>query len=429
MLAPGLVIWLALANNLAECAPDRLTAEARSVAFLAREVPRWARENRCYSCHNNGDAARALYEAARAGHLVAREALADTTGWLLRPADWDRNGGDGPFNDKRLARISFTAALATALATEWTLDRSVLARAADRLAVDQASDGSWTTEGQDSAGSPAAYGSLLATFLARQSLFAAQEPRLKTAIKRADAWLLSREVNTMTDASVSLLVQASVQSPTAGAQRQRSLDLLERGQSEDGGWGPNAVSPAEPFDTALALLGLARCQASPKVRGMIGRGRAFLIAQQNEDGSWTETTRPPGNVSYAQRISTTGWVTLALLDTLQKSAPLPSNAKRNGAGLGRHPSRDRASQIDLERPGHTIPRQIFQVSSNHEAIGSRMPGIARRESPGCFSALDRDGSRESFLRRTAHGDQAIKQRTVQWLGESDNEGLLRILAR
>ena len=53
---------------------------------------------------------------------------------------------------------------------------------------------------------------------------------------------------------------------------------------------------------------------------MIARGKGFLIAQQQEDGSWIETTRPPGNVSYAQRISTTGWATLALLATRESSA-------------------------------------------------------------------------------------------------------------
>ena len=35
---------------------------------------------------------------------------------------------------------------------------------------------------------------------------------------------------------------------------------------------------------------------------MIVRGRKFLIAEQLDDGSWTETTRPPGNISYAERI-------------------------------------------------------------------------------------------------------------------------------
>src|SRR5437588_9299128 len=83
------------------------SAESRALTYLAREVPRWARENKCYSCHNNGDAARALYTAVRLGYTVPARALEDTSRWLLRPQQWDHNGGDSPFSDKKLARIQF----------------------------------------------------------------------------------------------------------------------------------------------------------------------------------------------------------------------------------------------------------------------------------------------------------------------------------
>jgi hypothetical protein len=62
-------------------------------------------------------------------------------------------------------------------------------------------------------------------------------------------------------------------------------------------------------------------QAEPPLRAQIGRGRAFLIATQNLDGSWPETTRPAGAESYAQRLSTTGWATLALLATRERRSP------------------------------------------------------------------------------------------------------------
>ena len=42
---------------------------------------------------------------------------------------------------------------------------------------------------------------------------------------------------------------------------------------------------------------------------------SFLLAEQLDDGGWVETTRPPGQQSYAQHISTSGWATLALLAT------------------------------------------------------------------------------------------------------------------
>src|SRR5262249_34935081 len=79
------------------------TAEERGLAYLAREVPRWSPKNKCYSCHNNADAARALYAAKRLSLPVPDKALDDTTHWLLRPADWAHNGGEGPFNGKVLS--------------------------------------------------------------------------------------------------------------------------------------------------------------------------------------------------------------------------------------------------------------------------------------------------------------------------------------
>ena len=44
--------------------------EARAVAFLVREVPSWSVENKCYSCHNNGDAARAIASRCRWGSAL-----------------------------------------------------------------------------------------------------------------------------------------------------------------------------------------------------------------------------------------------------------------------------------------------------------------------------------------------------------------------
>ena len=71
----------------------------------------------------------------------------------------------------------------------------------------------------------------------------------------------------------------------------------------------------ECFDTALVLLALETVRTQPGIAAMIQRGRKFLLAQQNADGSWPATTRPSGGDSYAQMMSTTGWVTLALLGT------------------------------------------------------------------------------------------------------------------
>jgi hypothetical protein len=70
------------------------------------------------------------------------------------------------------------------------------------------------------------------------------------------------------------------------------------------------------------MLGLASAESNPQIRANISKGRDALIAMQKDDGSWTETTRPPGAESYAQRISTTAWATMALLAT----EPSPTKA-------------------------------------------------------------------------------------------------------
>ena len=98
--------------------------------------------------------------------------------------------------------------------------------------------------------------------------------------------------------------------------RLRSLDLIRRGRSDDGGWGPYVTSPPEVFDTACVLLALRAARtAGEDVTRMIREGRAYLIANQEPDGSWAETTRPSGSESEAQHLSTTAWALLALLET------------------------------------------------------------------------------------------------------------------
>ena len=61
------------------------------IAYLQQEIPLWKAENNCYSCHNNGDAARALYQWTRLG-VEATDPIPDTSAWLRRPELWEHNG-------------------------------------------------------------------------------------------------------------------------------------------------------------------------------------------------------------------------------------------------------------------------------------------------------------------------------------------------
>src|SRR5262245_15007234 len=92
-------------------------AEMRAVEFLKREVPAWSMANGCFSCHNNGDAARAVYKASQKGYRIPAEVLADTTKWLAEPRLWEKNKGDLGASDQRLANLQFSVALLTAIET------------------------------------------------------------------------------------------------------------------------------------------------------------------------------------------------------------------------------------------------------------------------------------------------------------------------
>ena len=65
------------------------SAEVReAVVYLEREVPKWKRDNGCYSCHNDGDGLRALLLARRAGIPVNAAALSESLQALAVPSEW-----------------------------------------------------------------------------------------------------------------------------------------------------------------------------------------------------------------------------------------------------------------------------------------------------------------------------------------------------
>jgi hypothetical protein len=320
-----LVIACGVSASLAAAQSEDASPEARAIAFLAGEVPRWPVENNCFSCHNNGDAARALYTAVGQDYAVEAEALRATTAWLQNTAAWDDNALGLEFADKTLARLQFAGALVDAMRANQIRDPVPLADAAALVAADQTDDGSWQLDSSGSIGSPATYGKALATWAALRTLRQAGTADLEHVIARADAWVRGVEVQTVIDAAAVVLALERADDTAAFAQRQRCLALMKEGRAPSGGWGAYLTTAVETFDTALVVLALQPLLGRPDLAApaidagllteMVGGGRAFLLEEQLGDGSWVETTRPAGQQSYAQYISTTGWATLALLAT------------------------------------------------------------------------------------------------------------------
>lgn len=287
-------------------------AETKAVEFLSREVPAWPAENQCYSCHNNGDAARALFAAVRRGHDVPEASMADTLGWLNEPDAWGDQKGEEAFSDHVLARIQFASALADAIDAGLIEEDRSLLKAAELVASDQRDDGSWQLDASASIGSPATYGTFLATATAHRVLAAAGREHFADELGHAEKFLRESAVKTVLDAAAVLTALSDAGDGYALRQQGLCHDLIWEGEAPSGGWGPYVTSAPEPFDTALVLLALVRYGGNEEP---IERGRRYLLDQQLDDGSWRETTRPAGQLSYAQYISTTGWALLALLAT------------------------------------------------------------------------------------------------------------------
>jgi hypothetical protein len=294
---------------------SRLSAEDRALQYLIREVPRWSKDNKCFSCHNNGDAARALYTAIRLGRKVPEKALADTTRWLIKPEGWDHNASDQKFSDKQLDRLQFGITLIDAMDAGLIKDRQPLLKAAAIIAPQQNPDGFWPIGGGGTLGSPTTHGDTLATVHARRVLDRADKSKYKEAIGKADAWLRLRQSKTVLDAAAVLLALESADDAGTLKQRGACLAVIRMGEAEKGGWGPYVNAAPEAFDTALVVLALSRQPETKEIESWRRRGRAYLARTQQKDGSWPETTRPSGADSYAQRISTTAWATQALLAT------------------------------------------------------------------------------------------------------------------
>jgi hypothetical protein len=285
------------------------TPEQRAIDYLAIEVPRWQRENHCYSCHNNGDAARALLAASHQGFTVPKGALDDTLAWLRHPERWDNHQDSPGFSSPKLAHVQFAAALAEARLP----DRGPLLAAAQSLLAFQEADGSWSVDTGGMPGAPATYGITLATYLARHTLEIADPSRFAASIAHANRWFEATKPDSLLDAAAMLLAM-----PRSETVRAKCLNLVLNAQTGDGGWGPQVHLPAEEFDSAIVLLALGAMPQTDRIAKAAARGRELLLSRQLPSGGWTETTRPSGQQSYAEHISTTGWVLYALLTTNSK---------------------------------------------------------------------------------------------------------------
>src|SRR5262249_15435243 len=135
-------------------------------------------------------------------------------------------------------------------------DKEPLLQGAELVASMQDKDGSWFSEAQGTLGSPATYGTSLATVVACRTLAQVDARRYEARIARAETWLRQKKVLTVLDAAAVLLGLGRADDPPARKQRSVCLEVIRKGEGKEGGWGPYVTSASEAFDTALVVLAM-----------------------------------------------------------------------------------------------------------------------------------------------------------------------------
>jgi hypothetical protein len=295
-------------------------AEKSALVYLSREVAKWPMENHCFSCHNNGDGARFLFQSEVFGFSVSEELLETNRVWLSDPDAWDFQSDQPEAEDPRLARIQFAFAFTESIGNP---SPELAGQVSALLKEDQHEDGSWKILPDYGPGSPVTYGTYLATAVSVRSLQKLKYSSNKAAIQRAEQWLMEAPIKNVYQAASVLFGIGNLvgEDPDKFDDiRLKCLEMIRQGQSSEGGWGPFLNAAAEPFDTALVLYALMD-HLTPdhsfweKWGDRIRRGRDYLLESQLEGGGWIETTRPQGYRSYAQHISTSSWAASALIKT------------------------------------------------------------------------------------------------------------------
>ena len=267
-------------------------AITRGVGYLTKEVPKWKAEHPCYSCHNNGDATRALLVAGAKGYDIGTS-LDDTLTFLKQPGKWDQNKAPDGFDDKQLARVQFASALAVAerhgKAASTDLDQ-----AAKLLVADQKADGSWTLDQSQSIASPATYGTIIATWSARTTLISSGMQPDNFTIVQADRWIRGITAENVIDAAATVLALELASDVMAENLRRNCLSILRNGQSPAGGWGPYVTA-----DAAGVRHGDGRPGAQPV--GCRAAPRAIDVSAGRIEGSDRERQGVSGVAATARR--------------------------------------------------------------------------------------------------------------------------------
>lgn len=302
----------------------------RGLGFLERDALKWRKEHECATCHHGAMTVWALAEAKGHGYAVGAETLADFTKWTkdrwLATIDQPRDSRPG-------WNLVNTAAIYLAVMSQSSPALDVLSlderrRIADHVARHQEADGSWLSPPYANGPPPVWESAAVRVLWADLALRTGDTPQseaasVRSSREKAAEWLRQAEPGQSTHAMV-LRLLAQVRVGKSMSELQPAIDQLLAKQHSDGGWGQIGDLASDAFATgqALYVLNLAGVRND---RAEIEHGVAFLVKNQNDDGSWPMKSRAhPGAKPFTNPVPITyfgsAWAVLGIVRSVPAEA-------------------------------------------------------------------------------------------------------------
>ena len=323
---------LALAAPLAARAEDAAPSEAAIRAAVSKSLPLLVRgakgslelRKQCFTCHNQGLPVMALVAARERGFEIDAEHLQTQ---LKFTADFLEKNHARYLEGRGQGGQADTAGYALWMLDVggWQADGTTVA-VAEYLLQYQAEQDYWEPTSHRP---PGEHSRFTSSYVALRGLkkfqSADHEPRVKSRFDQLRAWALRTKAEDTEDRVFRLRSLALLDAP-ADDVRRAAQELLDT-QRNDGGWAQTAEMTSDAYATGTALAALHEAGGLAVDAPQYCRGLAYLIAAQEEDGSWHVKSRAKPFQAYFESgyphgkdqflsIAAAGWATLALVESL-----------------------------------------------------------------------------------------------------------------
>ena len=310
---------------------DLRGAIGRGVATLQGSSTEYFKQSGCVGCHHQNLTGVAVASAKKNGVRID-EATAAEQIRVVRTEFLSQR--DGLLQSFFISVDSLALALMQLSEQGHPADEVTDAIAA-LIASQQDPDGSW--KGFSIVRPPLESSDCVRTAVAARALarysIPARKAEFDERIARARQWLLKARVELPYERSFQLLgLKWTGADPQAIERVASEVRWLQRA---DGGWPQIRTLSSDAYGTGLAMYALRQAGESPQ-SGVYQRGVRFLLAGQNQDGSWHVASRAPKLQPYFQSgfphghdqwisAAATAWSVAALAEAVE---PV-----RNSAGL------------------------------------------------------------------------------------------------